>query len=146
MSDEWFGDIEEVEPGTGLRSKDLYNRTCLIRPVELRERQGEDGMYQYWATDVVILNQAGVEDHAREVHIGWSNMLEPMGRYVGTWRVVKAVQKGTAWVFSSSQVDSKMRDVAKGLGAEVAGLFPKVKQAVPERPDPGVAEDGTEPF
>lgn len=122
-ADSWYTDIEEPSSGSGMRSKHLYNRTLLVRPQSHGEDVGEDGPYQFWNCDVVILNAAGVEEHGSNVRIGWQNVQTGLKNRQGSWIFAKAVQKGTAWVLDPGAVDPKIKGMVAGLKDEVEALF-----------------------
>ena len=122
MSD-WYTDIEEPGEFSGIRSKDLYNRVVLVRPVEHGEDVGDDGPYTFWSCDVVIVNQAGIEDSGSNVRIGWKLIQKGLANRQGSWILAKAVQKGTAWVLDPNAVPAGAKEVAKGLKDQVEALF-----------------------
>jgi hypothetical protein len=146
MSDEWFTDIEDPAEAGGLRSKDLYNRVVLVRPVEQGEDEGEDGPYTFWTCDVAILNQAGVEEHSRGVRIGWKLIQKGLANRQGRWILAKAVQKGNAWVLDPHVVPSAARQIAAGLRDEVEALFAGSAPAAAPAPTAPAYDDGEEPF
>jgi hypothetical protein len=143
---EWYTDIEEPGEFSGIRSKDLYNRTVLVRPVEHGEDVGDDGPYTFWNCDVVILNQAGVEDSSSGVRIGWKLIQKGLENRQGKWILAKAVQKGTAWVLDPAAVKPEARSLVAGLKDQVEGLFGETPPPVPAAAAPPAYAPGEEPF
>jgi hypothetical protein len=141
---EWYTDIEEPADAEGLRSKNLYGKTVLVRPQTHGEDIGEDGPYSFWNCDVVIIDRAGVEAHSSNVRIGWKLIQKGLANRQGSWILAKVVQKGTAWVLDPNDVSPAARQVAAGLRDEVEALFdapPPVPTNVP--PAPGGEYDGS---
>lgn len=146
---DWFTDIEEPGEFSGIRSKDLYNRVVLVRPVEHGEDVGDDGPYTFWSCDVVIVNQAGIEDHGSNVRIGWKLIQKGLENRQGSWILAKAVQKGTAWVLDPNAVPPAAKTVAVGLRDHVEALFssqPAPAKVPDATPVPPAYAEGEDPF
>ena len=123
MSDDWYTDIEEPADSSGLRSKDMYGKTVLVRPISHGEDVGEDGPYTFWNCDVVIIDRAGIEASGSDVRIGWKLIQKGLANRQGKWILAKVAQKGTAWVLDPRDVSDAARAVAAGLRDEVSALF-----------------------
>lgn len=140
---DWYTDIEEPAESSGLRSKDLYGKTVLVRPVEHGEDVGDDGPYTFWNCDVVIIDRAGIEASGSNVRIGWKLIQKGLANRQGKWILAKVVQKGTAWVLDPNDVSDAARKVAAGLRDEVIALFAETPEPAPAPP---AYADGEEPF
>lgn len=143
MSDDWYTDIDP--PESGLRSKDLYNRVCLIRPIAAGSDVGkEDGeAYSFWTCNVVILNAGGIETFDPDVRLAWKNVQRGLANRKGKWILAKAVQDDKAWILDPNAVDQKIRQIVAGLKDEVEALF---APAAVQPAAPPAYEDGSEPF
>ena len=145
MSEDWFTDIEAPAESSSMRSKDIYNRVVLVRPTSAGEDVGDDGPYSFWNCDVVIINQAGIEDHSSNVRIAWKLVQKGLANRQGSWILAKVVQKGNAWVLDPGEVSSAATEVARANREAVLALFDGPREAAPAGPVPGF-EDGSEPF
>jgi hypothetical protein len=94
------GRLHPVAPpaeSSGLRAKDLKNRSLLVRPGEYHEEDGRDGKpWKYFQAEVYVLDRSGIVEHGDGVRISWARTLNQLGDAAGEWIAVRPVEDGNA--------------------------------------------------
>jgi hypothetical protein len=105
-------------PVQSLRAKDLKNSPCLMRPIVLREEDGQDGRpWVYWACEVAVLDRAGiVGDIHGGVRISWVRTMPQLEEAKGQWLACRPVETDAGVVLEA--LEGAALEVAERVAAE----------------------------